>query len=93
MFQSTTEVGRCGIAVDQFFDTRVRQLLPFVDTRAMTPGSDMSDGSRPTSRGLKRRKLNSENKPSHGPCDGDTASLDGLEKDLPTIDNNAPTSI
>jgi len=92
IIQSSTEVGRCGIAVDEYFDERVRLLLPFVDTRVATPGSDVSDTSRSTSRNLKRRKLNSGNKSSNVLSEGDTASLDGLDKDMPPNDNNTQTT-
>lgn len=89
MLQPSTDVGRCGIVVDEYFDNRLRQLLPFVDIRATTPGSDQSDCSRSLVRGLKRRKLNCNTKSYKiSPCDGDSASLDGMDKDeLPSCDN------
>lgn len=80
--------------MDEFFESRLRQLLPSINVRAMTPGSDHSDGSR-ASRGAKRRKLNvnhqsSKSTSSHGSGDGegDAVSLDGIDAgDLPSCDN------
>lgn len=71
--------------------------MPFVSVRAMTPGSDHSDGSRSASRGAKRRKLtvshqSSKSASSHGSCDGDgdAVSLDGIDQgDLPSCENLA----
>lgn len=75
--------------MSEFFDSRLQLLLPFIDTRSTTPGSDKSDRSR----SAKRRKLQLANCKSteSNSCD---ASLDGMGKEeLPHCDDNVQPSI
>lgn len=90
-------MGNCGRAVEEHFEARVRQLLPFIETRANTPASDLSDTSRLVNRGGKRRRLNnsrSKGSSSHGSGDCDDLSMDGMpDKEHMPCDNVAENNV